>query len=194
DGTIHGATWTTGKNGGGLSFDGINDYVSVPRMNHEEISIVAWFYKHANDATNYDTVFSAFKNAANEQNREGYELGFNPVTWWKLSFTLVTKSEKGIRKHLTAEYNLSPTTGRWYHAVGTYNKTTGEQKLYLNGELVDSQTHPAGNTIVPLTLYSDMRIGHSRVNNGYFKGMIDGVRLYNRALSDEEVQDIYNNQ
>ncbi|MCQ3919022.1 MAG: hypothetical protein DPW20_16910 [Candidatus Brocadia sp.] len=70
--------------------------------------------------------------------------------------------------------------------------TTGEQRLYVGGLLVDTKFHPAGNTIVPSTSYADMRIGYSRVNNGYFNGKIDEVRLYNKPLSDQEVQDLYN--
>ncbi|MFN3533345.1 MAG: LamG-like jellyroll fold domain-containing protein [Candidatus Brocadia sp.] len=37
-----------------------------------------------------------------------------------------------------------------------------------------------------------MRIGYSAVNSGYFNGVIDDVRLYNRVLSEQEVQDLYN--
>jgi YD repeat-containing protein len=81
--------------------------------------------------------------------------------------------------------------GSWYHVAGTYETATGEQKLYVNGRLVNTQTHPAGNTIVPLTRYADMRIGYSRYRSGYFSGVIDDVRLYDRALTDREVQDVY---
>lgn len=52
--------------------------------------------------------------------------------------------------------------------------------------------HPAGNTIVPLTSYTDMRMGHSLVNAGYFNGILDDVRLYKQALSDQEALDLYN--
>ncbi|NUM52000.1 MAG: LamG domain-containing protein, partial [Flavobacteriales bacterium] len=82
--------------------------------------------------------------------------------------------------------------GSWYHVAGTYNKATGEQKLYVNGQLVNTRIHPAGNTVVPLTWYSDMRIGHSMNGNSYFNGKIDDVRLYNKALTNQEVQDLYN--
>lgn len=61
DGTIQGATWTTGKNGDGLSFDGIDDSVSIPLINNEELSICAWFHKNANDTTNADAIFGAMR-------------------------------------------------------------------------------------------------------------------------------------
>ena len=47
NGSIQGSVWTTGKNGGGLSFTGTSDYVSVPSMNYDELSISAWFYKNS---------------------------------------------------------------------------------------------------------------------------------------------------
>lgn len=86
--------------------------------------------------------------------------------------------------------DLINSVGAWYHIAGTYNKATGEQKLYVNGQLAGLQIHPAGNTVVPLTYFSDMKIGMSGYK-GYFNGKIDDVRLYNRALSNQEVQDLY---
>lgn len=74
--------------------------------------------------------------------------------------------------------------------AGTYEMATGNQRLYVNGKLVKTTRHPAGNTIVPLTKYPEMKIGNSGAM-GYFNGKIDEVCLYNRTLSDEEVQEIY---
>ena len=192
DGTINGATWTTGKDGGGLSFDGVNDYVTIPLINNDEVSVSAWFYKNANDTTRNDAVFSGFRNNSNLQLREGFELRFPSGASNTLEFVLVTQDGGGNRTTRTSRRNLLNSTGSWYHAVGTYNKTTGQQRLYVNGELVNTVTHPAGNTVVPLTFYSDMRIGHSRVNVGYFNGAIDDVRLYNLPLTDQEIHTLYN--
>ena len=84
----------------------------------------------------------------------------------------MTRNSIGTKTQKTASKDLVISTGSWYHAAGTYNKTSGEQKLYINGLLAATQTHPLGNTIVPLTnsSYPDMRIGHSRINSGYFNG------------------------
>lgn len=192
DGTINGATWTTGKIGGGLSFDGIDDSVSVPRMNYKEVSISAWFYKNANDTTYADAIFGAYKWNLNSQYRQGFDLRFYQGAPDTLTFVLVTKNGDGTTTTRIARKDLGNSVGKWYHAVGTYNTMKGEQKLYVNGLLVATQTHPVGNTIVPLTSYPDMRVGYSRVNKGYFSGIIDDVRLYNRALSSQEIQNLYN--
>ena len=192
NGTITGATWTTGKIGGAVGFNGTSNYVSIPRLNYDEISVSTWFYKNANDTANADAIFGGWRWDTNLQLREGFDLRFYPSSPDRLDFILTSKSESGTRTTKTGTYSFSNSVGNWYYAAGTYNKTTGEQKLYVDGQLVNTQLHPAGNTIVPLTSYSDMRIGHSRVNNGYMDGKVDEVRVYNRALSDQEVLDLFN--
>ena len=192
DGTINGATWASGKSGSGLGFDGINDYVSIPLLNNDVVSVSAWFNKNAKDTTNADAIFGAYRSNSNVQLREGFDVRFYQTTPDTLQFILVTRDGGGVRTQRTARRNLLNSVGNWYHAAGTYNKTTGEQKLYVNGQLVHTVLHPAGNTVVPMTYYPDMRIGHSRVNNGYFNGAIDDVRLFNRPLSDTEVKTLYN--
>jgi uncharacterized surface protein with fasciclin (FAS1) repeats len=192
DGTINGAVWTTGKNGSGLRFNGVDNYVSIPPMNFNEISISAWFYKNANDTVNADAIFGGWKQNANAQNEEGLELRFYNGRPDTLQFGVITQNSSGVRREGFATYNLGNSVGKWYHVTGTYTKATGEQKLYVNGQLMNTQNHPAGNTVVPLTYYPDMRIGYSRADNGYFNGVIDDVRIYNRALSNQEVINIYN--
>ncbi|MCK6470068.1 MAG: LamG domain-containing protein, partial [Candidatus Brocadia sinica] len=191
-GVINGATWTTGKSGGGLSFDGASDSVSIPCINSEEISVAAWFYKNAKDTTNIDSIFGGYKWNSDVQQQEGFDLRFYKTTPDRLEFVLVTQDGSGNRTQKAAVKDLVNSVGSWYHVVGTYNKATGEQKLYVNGQLVNTRNHPAGNTVVPLTLYSDMKIGQSMISNGYFNGKIDGVKIYNRVLTDQEVQDLYN--
>ncbi|MEP9410004.1 MAG: SBBP repeat-containing protein [Candidatus Brocadia sp.] len=188
---VNGAAWTTGKKGSGLSFDGIDDYVSVPLMNNDEVSICLWFFKNENDTVNNDVIFGAFRPNSSPQLHEGFDLRFRSNAPNRLLFIVVTQDGSGNKTTRTGQRDLVSSVGRWYHVAGTYNKTTGEQKLYVDGLPVNTQTHPPGNTIVPLT-FPDMRIGFER-GNTYFNGIVDDVHLYNRALSDQEILDLYNN-
>ena len=63
-----------------------------------------------------------------------------------------------------------------------------EPKFYKNDELVASLLFSGfGSTVYPLT------IGNSAGGwNEFFDGIIDDVRIYNRALSDSEIQELYN--
>ena len=73
--------------------------------------------------------------------------------------------------------------GVWYHIVGTYDRQ--HVKIYVNGKLKGSSARTgaiqssAENTIVGFW------------NNKYFPGFIDEVRVYNRALSAEEIKNLY---
>jgi hypothetical protein len=189
---VNGPTWTTGQINQALGFDGVDDYVSIPVMNNEEISIAAWFYKNSNDTTMADAIFGAWRWDSDVQLWEGFDLRFYRYNPDKLQFILVTENGSANKTVKVTQLDLGYSVGRWFHAVGTYSKTTGKQKLYVDGQLVETKTHPVGNTIAPLTSYSDMRIGHSRASRGFFDGAIDEVRIYNRALSDSEILGLYN--
>jgi len=60
NGTINGATWTTGKFGGALNFNGTSNYVSTPSLNYDEISVSAWFYRNSVDTVDPDTIFGGW--------------------------------------------------------------------------------------------------------------------------------------
>ena len=191
NGTITGATFTAGKIGNGLSFNGTSDYVSVPRMNYDEITVSAWFYKNANDTVNADAIFGGWYWNSNAQLQEGFDLRFYQTAPDKLDFIIVT-TNGAVKTYKVSSYNLVNSAGTWHHVTATYNKTTGEQKLYVDGVLRDTDLHPAGNTIVPYTINTDMRIGYSRINNGYFNGLLDDICVYSRALTAADITELYN--
>ena len=194
NGTITGATWTSGKVGSGaLSFNGTSDYVAIPRMNYDEITLSAWFYKNADDLTSADAIFGGWRWNSSVSLQEGLDLRFPINSPDTISIVMVTTD--GTAKFSKSSYynfGSGKANNAWHHVAVTYNKADGNQRLYVDGVLRDTDLHAAGNTIVPLAAYTDMRIGYSRVNNGYFSGMVDEVRLYDRVLSDSEVKNLYN--
>ena len=79
------------------------------------------------------------------------------------------------------------TTGRWYHAVGTTDGTTGTDKgkLYLNGVLRDTGTSSA----IPNTYNPNVKIGDG--NGGNIDGKTSCFSVYSKELSAEEVLNNY---
>src|SRR5262249_36486869 len=72
---------------------------------------------------------------------------------------------------------------QWTHLAGTFDGTT--MKLYVNGQLASSRSTAAAIDVTTGVL----RIGGDSVWSGeYFTGVIDEVRIYNRALAQSEVQ------
>jgi hypothetical protein len=69
----------------------------------------------------------------------------------------------------------------------TYDQASGSAILYLNGVAVASRYL---GSFTPLTS-SDLYLGY-RPGYGSFRGMLDEVSIYNRALADTEIQAVYN--
>jgi len=80
------------------------------------------------------------------------------------------------------------TAGVWTHVAVTYDKTTGLMRLYRNGILVREQQVGVFTPRTALPLSFGARISDNR----YYQGILDEVTLYRRALTQGELQAIYN--
>jgi hypothetical protein len=76
------------------------------------------------------------------------------------------------------------------HVAVTYDKTTGLARLYRNGQIVAEANF---GTIVPVTSY-DLYLGRRPAGDTTvsYVGLLDEVSIYNRALSQADIQAIYN--
>ncbi|MGA3192712.1 MAG: thermopsin family protease [Candidatus Bathyarchaeia archaeon] len=163
NGIVIGASWTAGKVGSALSFDGVVDYVSCGTgsslMPTAAITLEAWF--NANDVSTYGTIASTYYS-------EGYFLRINPNAGIEFA-PGICYSPPGI---------IQP--GVWYHVVGTFDGATA--KLYVNGRLVGSQQsgYLAYNG-------QSLSIGNNPGGTSWFNGIIDEVKIYNIALSDQQI-------
>jgi hypothetical protein len=76
DGAIYGATWTTGKNGSALEFDGVDDYVNCgndPSLNiADEITVIAWIYPTGKGDSNYPRIVD--KSSSTSGTAPGYKI------------------------------------------------------------------------------------------------------------------------
>ena len=79
---------------------------------------------------------------------------------------------------------FEPSIGEWYHFVATYDSSN--INYFLNGENVGQAPCPKGADETSISL----KIAHSTQfgDSWDFIGAVDEVRLYNRALSDDEVK------
>ncbi len=79
-------------------------------------------------------------------------------------------------------------TGEWHFFVGTWDGN--EQAIWLDGEKLNSRTDRSGTIPYP-TNNDQLSIGGYDGNSNVFDGRIDDVRLYERSLTDEEIQVLY---
>ena len=94
-----------------------------------------------------------------------------------------------IRFSATTEAQLEAdlNSNQWNHIVITKSDNSTDDKtvrMYTGGSLRDNES---GVT----TRWDKIKIGKSRTNNRYWSGYIDEVKIYNRALSAQEVLDLY---
>jgi len=176
DGTIYGASWVDGKVGKALSFDGDNDYVEIPSVNPQKaITVCAWI-------KSYDSYYKALWQLISKYS--AYILGTSGVDSKNVCFII----NSGGWQYGSC-YNVS-NPEEWHFFCGTYDSTIIAQrkKLYVDGILRDS-TNPSGLIAADT---GPINIGQRECCPGQiFHGIIDEVRIYNRALSEREIKAIY---
>jgi len=77
---------------------------------------------------------------------------------------------------------------QWHHVVHEYSSDIGGQRIYVDGKLEAKGTKSNSN----FTWQTHIRIGYSvQAYYDYFNGSIDDVRIYNRALSEDEINTLF---
>ncbi len=195
DGVVSGSQWTTGQIEGALSFDGINDYVALPDNNpiwlpQNNFTLSAWVYFDRAPAASGGETFLGLNYAAsgNPSNELGYVVS-------RLAGS--GRAAFGMHTITTTDENLYSNEvlsgGRWYHVVALRDGTT--QAIYIDGQLDNSRTC-SPDPIDFVGGYDDDKVSIGRVTSAgvgqyYVDGRIDDVRIYDRALSAPEIQELY---
>jgi hypothetical protein len=182
NGTINGATWTTGKVGSGaLSFNGASSYVQIPyfsSLNPPQFTLSAWVY--FTGGSGYRAVLSS----RNSNYNQGYIIYVHNSNVWELWMG------NGIGWDIVDASGVAVSPNTWTHIVASYDGSAA--KIYINGVQKGSSI----KTYVPQTSKPALvGAGGNEGNPPYqfqFPGKIDEVRIYSRALSSQEITDIYN--
>ena len=181
DGNLtNGPTWVTGKINGAISFDGLNDYVNFPVKSYpfgNSASVSFWAFGGSNLPKN-NFVFSA----GNTSTSQLLNIHLTWETNYKFFFDLGNTSQ---RDRISKTGTFNDFKGSWQFWNITKENSSGIMSLYKNGQvwIAESGKNAALATINELDFF---RIGVA------YHGLIDDVRIYDRALSAEEVQALYN--
>ncbi len=173
NGTISGATWGAGKYGSALSFDGVNNYVSIPTSATLNLAsgmtIEAWV--RPNNVSGYRTVVLKETSGGQVYSLYAAEPGQGPSSY------LLT----GTIERQSVSLQSLPLN-EWSHVAVTYNGS--QLNVYANGVLVSSVAATGNIT----TSNGTLRIGGNSIWGDYFSGLIDDVRVYNRPLTANELR------
>ncbi len=186
-GIVHGVTLTEDRFGNvdsAYSFDGNNGYIEVADNDlldiTAEISFSGWIYVNGS-TSDHQAILSKWYN--NNSRSETYLLELQPNG---------SRLQMPLHGISTGNYsNASSTTSinfnTWTHVAATYNSS--EIKLYLNGietgSLITTGTMPI--TYAPLFIGAH----DSSSDRNPFYGKLDELRIYNRALTESEIKQLY---
>ena len=185
DGTLYGNPGrVVGVKGGALSFDGNTQYAIVPVSTSlditNEITIAAWVSPEQYGTQ--DLVKKGINGSVN-----GYELTLAATSssWPNRPFFRLNQVTSGDTYRLSARVSSTyPTDGTWVHYAATYDGST--MKLYINGVL---DTSMAASVMIASNA-QPLGIGAQSDAARKFKGRMDEIRVYRRALSAAEIQSI----
>jgi len=187
-GTITDAEWVTGFIGGAVNINAVG-HVDVPAEVWSSIegqaTIAFWAYGDPGAQPQANFTFGAWQDPANNEARvmSAHVPWSDGTVYFDTGGTNAGGYDR-ISKAATAE----EYEGAWRHWAFTKNADTGEQKIYLNGVLWHSGTDMT-RTMTGVTAFT---IGDRPAHDNSYAGMIDDFRLYNRSLSEAQVQDLFN--
>lgn len=171
--------WVDGQIGDAISFDGINDFVLTPDIDYtDEVSGSLWVQFLA--VENQQMLVSQSNNIEVQMQMQG--------TGGGSKFRIRIDSDTGSD---IADSTTVAAPGVWYHIAWTYDGTNVE--LYVNGneETTYIQNTGSGNVADRNESYG---IGARNSASLLTGGSIDDVRLYNRALSETEIEKLYDRE
>jgi len=179
-----------GKVGNAGSFDGVNDYIDISNaasLNPTNITIGMWLYLNSNPDCDVNNNWrSLIHKGSTAGTSTGYDIVFEQgrgIAW---------DIGNGAAQRWWPSGVLIPIQ-IWSHLTVSYNAATGEMRAYQDG------SYKSNRIIAPSSIAANT--GNLLINNssiacpngsGNFPGIIDEVRIYNRALSDVEIKSMYN--
>jgi len=177
---------TTGKFGGGYSFDGSGDEVIISNdaslFKMDELAISVWAKYAGTERSNEYNLVDAWDNGdLNYLFRFDDGSGINQI-----EFFTYTSSQIG-----GGFASTDMSDGNWHHIVAVYNGST--MLVYFDGSVSGTTFAQTGTISQLASPATNVSIGGQiSVSNDFWNGIIDEVLIFNRSLSADEIWALYN--
>ena len=181
-GTLNNSPTFIDQNIKSFEFDGTNDYIDCQNdaslnFGTTSLTVSAWYQRYDSAASN----LRILAKGAGDDSTPGFAL-FGGNT--NLSFII---SDSPTRKSIGTTTSLNLNT--WYYVTGVVNRASNSLSIFINGIVQNSRSDLTSTT---LTGNSNLYIGANVPGSVLWKGLISGVKIYNRALSASEILQNFN--
>jgi hypothetical protein len=203
----HKSLWKVGVSGTALQFDGYSSEVSLPSAQAPKITnaltLEGWvaigaypwnwtpIVQQCEDVPVKSRASRRRNNQEASQEEKGYFLGISGLGQIGLKLCVGDRWEELVSDRILERH-------RWYHVAGTYDGSSGRMRLYIDGKpIIDKALSPASIGVSQ----KNIRIGRGKpmrpirpvrantfVDTYAFDGLIDEVRIYDKALTDSQVR------
>lgn len=187
NGVIRGRQGVFGTNA--FSFDGTNDYVEEKNLRSQspfadEITVAAWINTNEAQAEK-EVAHGTDSSLSGHVFRLNLESSSNDLRW-----AVHISGGVGYPDGFF-DSGYSVPTDTWTHVVGVYNGS--HIRMYTNGERLNSTKQSQNGDLSPLAQTFIGAYNGSGSLANWYNGSMDEFRMYNRALSDTEIKQLYFN-
>jgi hypothetical protein len=167
----------------------VDDYVSIsdnPSLDiNQSITVIAYVYPTAPTLTYFRPFVSKYYTVNQRTYQLNVDEGYTSELLGQETFQFWISCCDGVtRDHVEA----LATKNVWQNVSGAYDYSTRNLAIYVNGELKQKKTTSiVGIASNDLPLY----VGSNHNQYRFWQGIVDEVRIYNRALSDSEIKALY---
>ncbi|HUL51199.1 MAG TPA: LamG-like jellyroll fold domain-containing protein, partial [Candidatus Nitrosotalea sp.] len=183
---VNGATFAPGHVGQAFSLDGVDDYIEIedaPELRPASLTLEAWVMFFSSGG-----VQSIITKTLGNGTADSFALWLENGS---LNAYVADVSSPGSGASGQIGVAFTPVLGRWYHVGFTFDNSTKEEWLYLDGVAV--ATGLSNRSIDyddhPVLLGADIQ---NSSQNLVLYGRIDEAAIYNRALSPPEIASLHN--
>jgi hypothetical protein len=194
-GEVNGATLTTDrceKRNSAYEFNGIDNYIEVKNSaslsNVESVTMSAWINLDSMRNSEQGITTKWYQIQDCTRNTDAYTMILSKIPTTNNQTRLVGGTIQYVGRDILSEDTISES--KWLHVAFTHNSLIGG-KIYINGLLNDSISKVGSicNSTNPLYFGADNYVGKMF---RFFQGKIDDIAIWNRALSDNEIVEVYN--
>ena len=162
--------------GDGYQFDGVDDYITLPNLALSDSTLMGWVNsKQASSSTGSSagTIIGYYGGGSNKYlliSIDGSEFRWT-----------IDDGTNSFAEVATSNFNIN----QWYHIAITYN-SDGTTVAYLDSIVVGSLTSSTN------VIFDSLPYNIAKNGSVYFNGVVSNHRIYNRALTPEEIAQEYN--